>query len=124
MQPGIGQHGHAFFPESCFHRSGQVFITLRHDVIAPLNQRDKGPDTLEELRQFQGHGPAAEHDHGWREVVEFQGVVAGEIADLFESGYRDAGNHGPRGNDKRLGCQFVRARLDFVRRKKRGAFLV
>ena len=91
-----------------------VGVGVAHDVVASLEDRHLRAQTRELMRRFQADGPGSEDDDRGGEVLQFQGGVAVEAADVAQAGHGHVGHLRARGDEEGLRLEGVRAGLGVV----------
>ena len=81
-----------FAPENFFNFHRRIGVELTQDVFAALDERDLDAKAREELRKFAGDRPATGDEKRFWQPLQFERVVAGQIAGFTKLGQGWRGN--------------------------------
>jgi len=89
---------------------------IAQDVGTALHENNAATDAIQELREFAGDNAAAEHDHTFRDEIEFEYVIARPERSFCEAGKWRRADAGTRGDKDAFGSQaFAVVQFDSMR---------
>ena len=102
----VRMHGDAFPPEHIFQHGGGIRIHFVQDMRTALDQSDLDAEPREELREFQRHRTAAQHNNRARKPRHFERGVTGQKTNVIQLGQGRGRNRRPGGDHKMFRRQF------------------
>ena len=85
LDPAIQVDLHSFRPEPVEHPVGHVLVFPGQDLSGTLNHGDPAAETPEGLSHFDGHGPAADAEHGLGQPVQGEYLPVGDVGRGFQA---------------------------------------